>query len=262
VFDVRKSNDTTEHKTHIISGRMEAGHSTLEQEMVADSVVLAQALRGLALRTLGDRMGPAFKGWNEDAPWPDSVTDYQWSLQRLNLISSKSLVARRCYAGELAACETVLQLRPNADPIMEWFDAHTRLELVQSAGQTAMHVARDASQRCIAGSDSACVQVLRRLPPNFVPSGFEHSTHVLLTELALSVGGAEAPRRLVETPGGPNERLSAAAGMPIDSLVAIWQRRVRDARTPSDDMSPSIALASLSWILVLGGLSLRSSRWR
>jgi hypothetical protein len=69
-------------------------------------------------------------------------------------------------------------------------------------------------------------------------------------------------QRLIETNGGPRERIAAAAGVPFDSVLRAWQHNLHDTRVASDAMHPSIALASVAWIFICAGLSLRSSRWR
>ena len=120
--------------------------------------------------------------------------------------------------------------------------------------------ARSANRtKCIDGDDAACQSLLHSASFSPLPRDIRAS----LVAEALRLGGARAYERLIETGGEDiRVRLAAAAGVPFDSLVSTWQARVHDTRVPSDAMRPSIAAASLGWIVLCLGLSMRSSRWR
>jgi hypothetical protein len=120
-------------------------------------------------------------------------------------------------------------------------------------------VARD----CYSGRLAACKSILAldATPAASLDnsSGMARGT---LVQLAIAAGGQGAVGRMIANNGSTAGALSAAAKMPLDSLVASWQRHVHDEGVASEAFTPLIAAVAIGWIVVMGLLSLRSSRWR
>lgn len=222
---------------------------------------VASAFKDHILRVLfldGDR---AFALWMGNRFPKDSLTTADWMGYRLSLVSSPTAVSRKCYAGDIGACAVVLDLTPVEDPVIDWYDPETRRNAVRAIRNTAEQQNNLQFLRCRAGSDSACVSVLRRLPPGQLAMPLQAGNRIGFVTMALMMGGEGAAQRLLEG-GTPAQRITAAARVSMDSLLRTWQQNVQSARAPSRDLSPGIALLSVAWILGLGALSTRSSRWR
>jgi len=90
-----------------------------------------------------------------------------------------------------------------------------------------------------------------------------HPARMLFVRVALRAGGRDAYRRLVARPGATiGERLSSAAEMDIDSLVARWRNDALAARPKPLTLSWWASFAAIGWTAFFGFCALRSSRWR
>lgn len=227
-----------------------------------DERIVANSLVSFMVLAVAQATDVRLREWSSNDIPLDSVLPGSWPFHRLSAVSSPSIVARRCFEGDLAGCRLALELNPAQDPVTEWFDAPARRALVEKDPALAGRVNRGAKHRCIAGMDSACITVLRGFARTDIPSPLTRNDRRSFQQLALALGGPLAPERWALAQGGVESHIAAAAQMPVDSVVSQWQRRLRTSRTPSDDMSPEIAGVSAAWILILGALSLRSSRWR
>src|SRR5262249_1072298 len=107
--------------------------------------------------------------------------------------------------------------------------------------------------------DDACLTVLRMIHFSALASPFVRASVV---SHALTMGGPQAAERLVIASGSTRDALAAAAGQPIDSVIADWQRHLSERAGTASNLPLSIAISSLVWIAVCVFLSLRSSRWR
>lgn len=228
-----------------------------------DSTSLAATLLHAMTYATFAAVDPAFFAWTGNAIPDDTLLASEWAAQRLLLVSAPSAVGGRCYRGDRDACRIALLLSPVSDPILEWHDSATRRELVRAHGPAARRMDARAEQQCLAGSDAACVALLRLLPPETTREPAPVRLRIGLLRHALHVGGAGAiERMLTGSAQNPAARLEAAAGVPIDSLIGSWQARVRETRAPSEDLTIGITIMSLAWATGMGALSLRSSRWR
>ena len=231
---------------------------------VNDTLVRA-GLRLGAIRLVSSGMSAAFGEWLHGEINPDTVSTFAWTQARLDLVSSPSTVGRQCYNGDLQACRLMLGLVPVRDRATELFDAAGRRRFLELRlhRQSDTPLGNALENACLEGNDAACVEELRRL--NWARIGAFPQTGVLtasLTQTALRLGGREALERLVRTSAPPGQALADAAGVPLDSVLGVWRRSIREARLPSQDISLPIAATSLLWVAVCGALSLRSSRWR
>jgi hypothetical protein len=182
-----------------------------------------------------------------------------WGALRLNLVSSASHMGRDCFMGDVRACRLFLELDSVADPVTMLFDAPGRQRTVRSEGEHALAASRVATDRCLGGNDDACLTVLRMIHPSALSSPFVRASVV---SHALTMGGPRAAERLVTTSGAARDALAAAAGQPLDSLIADWQRHVSARSGSGGNLPLSIVISSLIWIALCVFLSLRSSRWR
>jgi hypothetical protein len=250
---IRGIDDTVYVEISVLSP---AGREGSGGRVLKDEAAVAAALTSRIVRILYASDGPLY-GWLASQIPDDSVRTSDWLTYRLALISSRTPASRDCYDGDVHACAVALQLVP-ADPVLEWHDATTRREYVAQHVAAARRIDGRAAAGCVAGSDSACISVMRRLP---LPPPIRPKNRVGLASLALSLGGPGAGERLLAG-GTLREKIAGAAGMPADSVLRLWQQSLRTARAPSRDLSAEIVMVSVAWIIGLGVLSTRSSRWR
>jgi hypothetical protein len=259
-FVVRSERSRTGDADPIVVSILIDGHEVSDLWGVADTMLVSTWLRENALRALHHEMDPALREWMPAQVRFDTVQTSTWTRHRVDLVSSETAVARRCFDGDLRACAITLGLTPVTDRAHEWFDAFTRRAVVERHQWNARQTSEEATRRCLEGDDEGCVLVIRR--GGVIVSTVPPSHRAALAQLAVQLGGPGAIDRLLRTPGSPSQRLEAAAGIPTDSLLAQWHRRIRDSRMPSDAVSFRIAGMSLAWVLMFGALALRSSRWR
>ena len=230
---------------------------------IANAPSLAQVLDMHLQEQVGTRKKPQFREWLA-GPLPLApATSTEWRVLRLELVSSASAVAHRCFAGDMAACKVTLGFVSEPDPATAWYDSTTRRELVRVASG-AGRVERHMAARCLAGRDSACVALLRTSPEMgqwLTPPGTGRARTTLVQQ-AFSMGQPGALARLDAGTDLPPDALSAIAGVPFDTLLSQWQRHAHDGGVESESATPVIALTALGWILAMGVLSLRSPRWR
>ncbi len=219
-------------------------------------------LRGLtigATHLLSAEMDSSFSRWLYSDLNPDTVSTFHWTQTRLELLSSSATVAQRCYNGDIKACRITLRLEPVADRATEWFDADGRRKFFQQTFPWRYRSPLEDS--CREGNDAACIAAIRQMRL-FTPFPATAVLVSSVTQTALRLGGRNSLERLIKSKAPPERALAEAAGVPLDSVLKVWQRNARDARMPSQDVSLGIAATSLMWIAVCGALSLRSSRWR
>jgi len=233
------------------------------QYVVATPIALAQRLEMDVQERVGMASKPLYKAWLA-APLPlIPASNTEWRALRFELVSSPSSVAHRCYAGNLPACKVTLGLLEEADPATSWYDAATRRELVRIAFNEGI-LERRLSATCLSGRDTACVTLVRSslaLTQWLNPPGTGRARRTL-AQLAFSIGPPGALARLARGSDLPSDALGAIAGVPVDSLISLWQRHAHDGGVESEIATPFVALGALGWILAMGALSLRSPRWR
>jgi hypothetical protein len=225
--------------------------------------VVYQTMLSGALMALGNITDSALVRWLGEQPPIEGTTPEMWTRARLAMLSSHSIVARRCYARDVGACKIALDLTPATDTVLQWFDSTDRRRLVvRNETQRWDRIDESQNSACLAGSDSACVTILRQHPNLRIGPPLQPRHRVTLVRMASELGGAGAVERLLTTRGSQMDRVAAAAKLPPDSLLKLWVGKARGTEVASDDMSPTIAASSLVWILACAGLALRSSRWR
>jgi hypothetical protein len=188
-----------------------------------------------------------------------SSGDLPWVAREI--ITGASTAIRRCYEGDLGGCAQATGLRGGEDPWGNWFTPPERRIYVERRVRLADAAGSALWDGCVrAGMDEACRVILQGRP---LDAPLTPRARASLLGQALEIGGAGAFRRLRETGEGDLARhLEAAAGVPLDTLLASWRSKVLATRTSAWaglDRSP---FTLFLWILLFGALASRSTRWR
>jgi hypothetical protein len=184
----------------------------------------------------------------------------------VQLVTAPSAAARNCFLGDVSWCEDALGLGDGATALQRWYpSAAERRSLVTRSFADFFNQGATAApfRACAGGSDADCIGLLRVLPGSALPKPLGYDARATLTHFALRLGGRDAYRRLLANPSAPiADRLSAAAGTSLDSLVARWRAQVIAGR-PATVFLPAWAFAvALGWTTFFAVCGLRSSRWR
>lgn len=208
----------------------------------------------------------ALQGWLGGSVRPSIRADLQRARVYVELVTAPSQAARRCLTGDIGTCRDALDLVPTGDPLLRWYPsaAERRSAVFRSFGAYVEHSMQPPGLRaCLNGTDSACTQLLRSLPPDAVPRPLTNDARATLVSVALQSGGREAYHRLVASAGlAMADRIAAAAGIGLDSLVSRWRAGILAARPVPVSLPPLGMWIALGWTALFAGCGLRSSRWR
>lgn len=213
-------------------------------------------------RTLGEvlmRSAPAeVSAWTGGA-LTSSAGDLPWVAREL--VTRASTVVRRCYEGDLEGCAQATGLRGGEAPWRNWFTAPERRLYVERMVRPSDASGSALWDGCVrAGMDDACMVILRG---RALPAPLTPRARSSLLSLALETGGPGAFHRLREAGGGDlSHALEAAAGVPLDTLLASWRREVLATRRSAWAGLSRSPVTLLLWILLFGALASRSTRWR
>ncbi|HQR18915.1 MAG TPA: hypothetical protein PK948_11110 [Gemmatimonadales bacterium] len=168
---------------------------------------------------------------------------------------------RACLDGDASACANSLGLRLGADTLAEWYSPDAWPGLAARMDWPVTGRAAWLRDRCAdARALDACHAVLT---PTIVLQPVGGSGRQLLVTLALEAGGAGAFGRLTADSGATIEhRLSAASGLPVDTLLFRWSHAVSAALPGSPAPSGMDVLLTLAWSTAVLLLAVRGSRWR
>jgi hypothetical protein len=241
--------------------RLRSGREGQAHYLNRDAGEIARAIEANVQQSLIDLREPIALWLMTPIPL-DTTADEAWRSVRLHLATSPTTIAPRCYRGDIVACKAFLGLTVEADPALAWYDSAARRSIVQSTAKTGALDAA-ASARCVAGNDIDCGALMRSSVAltQWVDAPAYPLDRAALLDVAFRAGGQGSLGELLAHDTLP-VGLAAASKIPVDSVVARWQRHVHDAAVRSEAFTPGIALLSVGWILALGGLSTRSSRWR
>src|SRR5207237_434955 len=109
----------------------------------------------------------------------------------VQLVTAPSQAARSCFLGVIGDCRNALALGGSPDPLQQWYpSAGERRALVLRSfaeyfGYSDHGARKPALQSCGAGSDSACTELLRSLPPAALPRPLTYDARAALVHLAL-----------------------------------------------------------------------------
>lgn len=237
--------------------------ATLRVDWDLDPPALAQRLLNAASAGASDRQLQQWLGGL--LLFDTAVTRRAASQAYVELVTRPAMAAHRCYLGNLPACRAALALEDTADLIPRWYDvAQRRALVIRTYPQYLARVAgRDDLHACAAGDDSTCLSLLHTLPPGHLPAPLDYRARLVLIAVAVELGGPGAAGRLLDAPERSiSARLSAAAQVSIDSLLARWLDTVRTARPRSRHVPPWGPWVAIGWIGLFATCGLRSSRWR
>jgi hypothetical protein len=187
-----------------------------------------------------------------------------------SLLTTASAAVTDCYDGALDRCWDAMGLDHQDDWAAAWYTESERRSLVRRLTPSPNPGIAGARASCLdAEMDDACVAVL-------VGPGAETSiplppgARMTLLAHALSLGGPEAYGVLAtgnaDASGAPEaplkDRLVRASGVSADSLIGSWRAATFQARPDVQSDTKKIRWSSLFWLLVLAGVSTRSTRWR
>jgi hypothetical protein len=225
---------------------------------------IARVIEGTVMQRAVNMRRTPFTAWRR-GNLPLRVEDVErqpsWEGVRFDILETRSVLGPRCYRGDIAACSMQLGLTRVEDPVMSWYDSVTRIATVKERELSAKRYDGATTERCLAGNDSECASLLRRLRTfENAPAG--GASRDALVWQAIKMGGEGAAQRLLMSEGTPAEALAAAAKAPTDSIIKLWQRNVREGGIGSDSLSVRMVIVAIGWIALLLFLSTRISRWR
>ncbi len=209
---------------------------------------------------------PALADWLGAALRPALRPQDERAAVFVQLVTAPSEAVRHCFLGDIARCKDVLQIGDSTGLLARWYVTPAEREGLVT-GAFANYFARGTTaptlQNCRQHRDDACTALLESLPLGALPRPLAHPARMLFVRVALRAGGRDAYRRLVARPGATiGERLSSAAEMDIDSLVARWRNDALAARPKPLTLSCWASFAAIGWTAFFGFCALRSSRWR
>jgi hypothetical protein len=179
--------------------------------------------------------------------------------------TTESAVVRRCRARETAACLDALGVDSSAGSRLDrWYTADDYRALVRTAAP-----ARDDSAAVAAwircrrtGEEASCMIAARALTNARVPLPLSPSVRFGFLREVLDAGGKGAFDRLVSSTGTVRDRLTAAAGEPLDRTVIRWLDRLERSRPRRMPIPATLLVASLGWSgLILGLALVRRTSW-
>ena len=227
----------------------------------ADTSVVARGFERMATDAIWRQQGTLFTGWLRGSVPGTESTPSDWSLLAEELQQTPARPNRACFEGAPAACAIALGLRLGPDTLAEWYAPDTWPRLAKLVWDSPPGRDRMARQRCIDSGDETACRII--LTPSRILLPVSVGGRRRLIQQALEAGGAGAFERLI-APGDRrlDDRLSDAAGLPIDTLLARWSAAVR-AEAPHGPARPAWELLlGLAWSAVLLAAVLGGPRWR
>lgn len=236
-------------------------HVGLELPWDLDVEATTRALLGSVPVALPD---PALAEWLGTSLRPSVNLPSERAAVYLQLVTAPSQVTRACFLGDIARCGDALGF---GDRELERFypSSAERRALVSGpfAGFFDRGANAEAFRACMAGNDGACTQLLRSLRAGALPKPLTQGARVTLVREALRLGGRDAYRRLLAEPAAPlADRVAAAAGIPVDSLMSDWRRSILAARPKPVTLPLWAFFTACGWMAFFAACGLRSSRWR
>ena len=185
------------------------------------------------------------------------------------LLTTASAAVTDCYDGALDRCWDAMGLDHQDDWAAAWYTSAERQSLVRRLTPSPNPGTLGARAACLdAQRDDACAAALSDHDAASIP--LPPGARMTLLAHALSLGGPEAYRQLTDgnagatSPPGTSlkDRLVRASGVSADSLIGSWRAATFQARPDVHTDTKKIRWSSLMWLVVLAGVSTRSTRWR
>jgi hypothetical protein len=211
---------------------------------------------------LAERGGASLAAWRADIRLfqdPGPLLE----ATHLELLTASVPSAQGCHEGSLEACARSLGLidhlpEPSAEASAELrrFVEQRLRDRAAAPRLAAMYAA------CVDARDgTACVSFLERAGVH-QPTLSARATGTLLLTVG-DVGGSSALARFFSDTGvAIVPRLEAAAGIPIDSLLARWREMILAHRPAPTAVPAAMQWFVLGWATALVALATRSTRWR
>ena len=239
---------------------MEESHSIAlyEETEAAD---LADRLVRMALEALDLTLDRALRDWLAVGTLTlRSAADFVRAYE--SLATSPFEASSECLLGELGGCRLALGLTETSQPLLTWYSEADRRTLVENLGRPSERFFPNRAtmyDRCVEGDGESCSTFMkdRSIQPPLPPK-----VRVTLVQHALAVGGDGAYGRLYRAGGTMEERLTAAARVPGDSLIASWRAVLVDSAGHPTAVSWPLGLAAVFWAMAFSAMALRSTRWR
>jgi len=211
---------------------------------------------------LWERLGDTMFHWLRNPPETDSLSLINAQVVYAELATVPWGVVRSCYLGDLEACESALGVRMTPDSLDQWYTGAELRQFVTPRSYLGRYRGLPEYDECISSaSKEPCLQVLAVATWLGQPP-LSGSARTSLVRVAFELGGDGAFGRLASSEGTPLERLSAAAEVRSDSLLAVWHDRILEARPTSTQLSRPSAWIAFLWAIVTVTLATRSTRWR
>jgi hypothetical protein len=221
------------------------------------AAVVRELGRRLAER-LADEQAFLLRG---EVPLQD-LSDEQRELVYIDLATADSRATRLCLVGQVRSCGDALAVGDLRDPVTVWYGAEERRRIVDRRRRRRYN-RNPLADRCVdAGDDAACLEVLRAVPLSTLRP-LSSAARTLLAEVALRLGGDGSYSRLIASQQPTLEgTLSEAARVPPDSLISAWREAVLLSRPREVALGALFGFSTLAWVVVLGAMATRSTRWR
>ena len=228
------------------------------------AVVIAGRMSRRAARVIMQAGDDRVVKWLVTPVDPTPLRTGNRELMYVDLVTAPSQVASRCLAGDLVRCRDALGILETVDPLTEWYDAPERRLLVARMRDHLANGPRRAEfVECVdRHSYATCDRILRSMPGYVAPPALPPSARHHLFRLAIAAGGRDAYSRFALGTATVEQRLAAAAGMPIDSIVAHWRSDLMAARPPSPVPSMVSIWTTVAWGIAIMLLALRVVSWR
>jgi len=236
-----------------------------------DRAALSSDVLSVLERAAAAQLPAPIEPWLEGRmPLRPTTADFWPELYR-SLATAGASSVRRCVAGERSLCRLALALDSlPGDRVAAWYSEADYPALARVSGdptlrsRTFRSLSTDEQEDCtVRGQLDLCRRMLSQLPKEsfFIP--MPGVARASLARLALETGGLGAVERMRASDGASvGAQLSAAAGLPVDSLVGIWQQRVIAARPGSPLPNATFVLASMACIVVCGAWAARGQPWK
>lgn len=250
---VRIVGDTSRPRMEMVRraiGRRLGAHDLVPQlTTLVDAFALDRADSALSVWTLARRL-----------PMGEPNAE-EWTDAYLDLATSESFTLRQCGRGVANACLLSLGIVSDAATSVEtWYAPEDYRPLVREVGYTFASrqspTEMEAVRACINRHDIAsCQTVVTRMPPARVPAPLGAEARRTFLDEVFRAGGEGAYERLLVTPGTVRERLSAAAGLPLEQVATRWRERVMRSRPADVQVSPALLLSTIAWCGAFVGIA-------
>ncbi len=243
-----------------LTSGMEESHSIALSEET-EAADLADRLVRKALEALDLTQDKALRDWLAVGTLTLlSAVDFVRAYE--SLATSPFEASSKCLLGELGGCRLALGLTETSEPLLTWYSGADRRTLVENAGRPSDRFFPNMAtmhDRCMEGDGESCSSLMkdRSIQPPLPPN-----VRVTLVQHALVVGGTGAYGRLYRAGGTMEERLTAAARVPGDTLIASWRAVLVDSAGHPTAVSWPLGLAAFFWAMAFSAMALRSTRWR